>query len=116
MHHVLIIICSSNSSRKVTLKSATSSTVHIFYLFQSINHFQPYISCTLLLAHDSTIHTQSSITIRPNMNIVFGPLIGSEANMKRTFGTALVVKFAVKMANFLPYSRVFLLENQELAC
>ena len=50
------------------------------------------------------------------MNMVFGPLIGSEANMKRTFATALVVKFAVKMANFLPYGRVFLLENQELAC
>ena len=49
----------------------------------------PYIACTLQLAHHSTIRIQSSITIHPNMNSLFGPLFGTEANTKRIFGTAL---------------------------
>ena len=49
----------------------------------------PYIACTLQLAHHSTIRVQSSITIQPNTNSLFGPLFGTEANTKRTFGTAL---------------------------
>jgi len=37
-----------------------------------------------------TIRIRSDDTIRPNTNTLFGPLFGTEANMKRMFGTSLV--------------------------
>jgi len=37
-----------------------------------------------------TIHIRSDDTIHPNTNTLFGALFGTEANMKRIFGTSLV--------------------------
>jgi len=37
-----------------------------------------------------TICIRSDDTIRPNMYTLFGPLFGTEANMKQVFGTSLV--------------------------
>jgi len=80
-------------------ESTTSSTVHTFYLSsKSIKNFQPYTACTLWCAHDSTICIRPSITVWPNMNRLFGPLFGTDANTKRIFSIAVLCGYCV-----LPY-------------
>jgi len=45
-------------------------------------YFQPYIACTLWLAHHSTIRIRSCFTIRLNTNRLFSSLFGTEANIR----------------------------------
>jgi len=41
------------------------------------------------LSESTAIYIRSDYTIHPNTNTLFGPLFGTEANMKRIFGTSL---------------------------
>jgi len=48
------------------------------------------MSLAALYMYIPTNRILSDDTIRPNMNTLFGPLFGTEANTKRIFGTSLV--------------------------
>jgi len=45
-------------------------------------------SCTIETNYSYSYYDE---TIRPNTKTLFGPLFGTEANMKRIFGTSLVI-------------------------
>jgi len=48
------------------------------------------VDVTIAALYRLTIRIRSHNTIHPNMNTLFGPLFGTEANTKRIFGTPLI--------------------------
>ena len=53
------------------------------------------VTIAALYMYRLTIRIRSEDTIRPNTNILFGPLFGIEANTKRIFGTSLLNIFLI---------------------
>jgi len=49
------------------------------------------VTIAALYMYRLTIRICSDDTIRQNMNTLFGPLFGTEANTKRIFGTSLIL-------------------------
>ena len=50
----------------------------------------------MCLVHESTIRIRSSITIRSNTNGLFGPLVGTEANIQNIFKLPVILCFTMQ--------------------